>query len=326
MGSKPGPKQRPETLQGVHVNLTKSIAVIVSGELTRRMADGSMGIAPSRQPAVDVILIGIHDAPWADRGPDDRIDGRLLDVLQHANPDPPGPLNHPQDRRLLLLQGPPAPLPLEASPPAESLLLPNRFGMPLMPSHDVHLVAFHLPGEHNRRPLLDDASPQLRAHPLGVVGIEVQLAGDRFIGEGQAQELEAEHTDPQGLMMAGEDGPGEVVEAAGTGLAKVALPCGLSLVAALEGDLGGVAVGAADPLRPPQVSEDLEAACIVDQGLNVEHSWSEPILGDSSERRSCEMASVFNCTANSRRVQPTPRNSGRATIIIPLRAVPSVPR
>src|SRR5262249_31402194 len=100
----------------------------------------------------------------------------------------------------------------------------------LMSSHHVDLVAFDLTGEHHRRPLLDDALPQLRAHPLGVVRIEIQLAGNLLVGEVQAEEIQAEDPDPQGLMMAGEDGPGQVVEPAGTRLAEVALPGRLNLV------------------------------------------------------------------------------------------------
>src|SRR5262249_2922780 len=99
-------------------------------------------------------------------------------------------------------------------------------------------------------------------------------------------------------MMAREDGAGEVVEAAPTAAAEIALASGLSRVVALQRYLGGVAVGAADPVRPPQVADDLEAARVIDQGLDVEHSWSKTNLGDSMCRRSCEMASVFNCTDN----------------------------
>src|SRR6516164_3965684 len=135
MGPQPGPKQRPEALQGVDVDLAKPIAVLIAGKLAGRMADRAMRIAPRWQLAVDVILIGIHHAPRADRGLDDRADGHLLDVLQHANDHLPGPWDHPEDRWLLLLQGSSAPFAFEASPPAQTLLLLNGFGVPLMPGH-----------------------------------------------------------------------------------------------------------------------------------------------------------------------------------------------
>ena len=216
MRPKPGPKQRPETLQGIHVNLAKPIAVLVPGEFAGCMADRVMQVTPLRQPAVDVIFIGVNHAPRTDRGSDDRVDGRLLDVLQHADDDLPSPLNHPQDRWLLLLQGPSAPLAFEASPPTESLFLLNRFGMSLMSGDDVDLVAFDLAGENDLGLVLDGALPQLRAHPLGVVGIEIQLAGDLLDGEIQPEEIQAQDPDPQGSMMASADGLGQVVEPART--------------------------------------------------------------------------------------------------------------
>ena len=107
-------------------------------------------------------------------------------------------------------------------------------------------------------------------------------------------------------MMAGEEGPGQVVEAPGAGLTEIALPGRLGLVVALPDDLAGVAAGATDPLRPPQVAEDLEATCVVDQGLNVEHPWSERILADGRNRRSSAMPIVSNCTRIPSQVQVAP--------------------
>ena len=77
-----------------------------------------------------------------------------------------------------------------------------------MPGHDVNLVAFDLAGEYDREFVLDDAVPQLRAHPLGIVGIDVQLASDLLVGEVQPEEIQGQDPDSQGLVMTGEDGPG----------------------------------------------------------------------------------------------------------------------
>ena len=86
-----------------------------------------------------------------------------------------------------------------------------------MPGHDVDLVAFDLSGEDDRGLAFDDALPQLRGHPLGVVGIEVQFACDLLVGEVQPKEIQAQDPDPQRLVMSGEEGPGQVVEAAAAG-------------------------------------------------------------------------------------------------------------
>ena len=201
---------------------------------------------------------------------------------------------------------PPASLALEPSPSAESLLLPDCLGMPLMPGDDVDLVAFHLPGEDDRRLVLDDAPPQARGHPLGVIGIEIQLAGNLLVGEVQAEEIAAQDPGAQWSMMAGEDGPGQVVELAGAEPAKIPPPSRWGLVVALVSDPVGVAKRAADPLRPPQVAHDLEAAGVVDQDLNVEHPGGEGIATGSMSRRRMEMQRLFNCTDSSRQVQVTP--------------------
>lgn len=85
-------------------------------------------------------------------------------------------------------------------------------------------------------------------------------------------------------MVAGEDSPGQVVEPPGRGPAEIAAPGRLGLVVALPRHLAGVAVGATDPPRPPQVADDLEAARLIDQGWKVGHPWSEPNLADGADR------------------------------------------
>jgi hypothetical protein len=154
--------------------------------------------------------------------------------------------------------------------------------------------------------VLDDALPPWRGPPWGVLGIAVQLAGDRLVGAVQPKEIATQDPDAQGLRMAGEDGPGPVVEPAGTGLAKRALSSRLGFVVALLNDPVGAAVRAADPVRPPQVAKDWEAAGIVDQSWKVEHPWGARILADSRNRRRSDRRILFNCTAISGRVQVTP--------------------
>ena len=171
-----------------------------------------------------------------------------------------------------------------------------------MPGHDVDLIAFDLAGQDDWGLGLDDALPQSRAHPLGVIGVEVQLAGDWLVGEVPPQEIPAQDPDAQGLMVTGADGPRQIIEPPRAGPAVRALPSGLGLVTALGGNRAGVTVGAADPRGPSQVAEDLEAARVVDQGWNREHPGSEPILADSRNRRTSEVRILFNCTVKSGQV------------------------
>src|SRR4051794_821781 len=116
VGTEPRTQQRPEPFEGVDMHLTEAIAVVIPGVLPRRMADRLVAVAPLDQAAVDVVLIGVDRTPFGDRSLDQRADRRLLDVLQHPDHHLAAPLQHPEDRRLLLGQGPPATLPLQASP------------------------------------------------------------------------------------------------------------------------------------------------------------------------------------------------------------------
>src|SRR5262245_20704716 len=100
MRPKPRAQQRPESFDGVDVDLAEPIALLIAGELARGMADRAMRIPPRRQLGIDVIFIRIDYAPRADRGRDERADRRLLDILQHPDDDLSRPLNHAEDGRL----------------------------------------------------------------------------------------------------------------------------------------------------------------------------------------------------------------------------------
>jgi hypothetical protein len=109
----------------------------------------------------------------------------------------------------------------------------HGFGVALVPGHHVHLVVLDLAGEPDLGLALHDPLPELRGHPLGVIGMEVQLLRDLLVGEVQAHEVEAEGPDLQRWMMAGEDRPGQVVEATGAIAALVALAGRLGIIASL---------------------------------------------------------------------------------------------
>src|SRR3954463_5347175 len=73
-------------------------------------------------------------------------------------------------------------------------------------------------------------------------------------------------------MMAGEDGVGQVIEPRLAGQAPVALPVPLPLVMAVPRHLVAAALRALHALRPAQMPDGLEAAGIVDQGLDVDQA------------------------------------------------------
>ena len=130
VGAKPRTQERPEPFERVDMHLAEPVAVVVPGRLPRRMADRLVIVAPLDQPAVDVIFIGLYQSPLGYRPLDQRPDRRLVDVGQHPNHDLATSLDHPEDRRLLLGERPPDPLPLQPSSPGG----PPFFGSGATPS------------------------------------------------------------------------------------------------------------------------------------------------------------------------------------------------
>src|SRR5512142_2103749 len=62
-------------------------------------------------------------------------------------------------------------------------------GLPLMASHDVHLVTLHLPGQAWLRLSGHHSGAQLLSHLLNVVRVQAQLLGDLPVGEIQPHEI-----------------------------------------------------------------------------------------------------------------------------------------
>jgi hypothetical protein len=71
---------------------------------------------------------------------------------------------------------------------------------------------------------------------VDVIFIQAQFPGDLEIGEIQPHEIQAQDPDPQRLMMAGQDCPGQVIEAAVASFAAVALAVALSLIVTVAND------------------------------------------------------------------------------------------
>src|SRR5262249_40578693 len=118
----------------VHMDLVEAVAVLVAGVLALPVTDRLVPIAPLLQPAVDVVFVGMDERPRGDRRLDQGADRGLLDVLQHPGHHPATPLEHPEDRRLLLGQRPSARRPLQASPSTDSAFFLTASGWPLCPA------------------------------------------------------------------------------------------------------------------------------------------------------------------------------------------------
>src|SRR3954454_11197587 len=166
------------------------------------------------------------------------------------------------------------PRPGPAPPPAVAAVRAAPFcdvGRPaLVPGDDVDLVDLHLAFQRRRGGPGRQAVPQLLGHELRVRAGEAQLLGDLPVGEVQAHEVEAQHPDAQRLVVPGQDGAGQVVEAVRARLAAVALPLRLRVVTAVAHHGVAAASGAADALRPAMLPHQGEVLSVVDQRREVD--------------------------------------------------------
>ena len=131
MGSQPRTQQGPEALHRVDMNLIETLPVFIAGVFTPAMADGVMIKTPSRQGGVDFILIGMDPRSWGDKRLDEWTDRHLLDILQHPNHHGASALNHAENGRFFLLQGPTPPCALQSPPPPLTAFFFTAAGNPL---------------------------------------------------------------------------------------------------------------------------------------------------------------------------------------------------
>src|SRR3954469_4624353 len=65
VGPEPGAQQRPEALQRVDVDLAEPVTILVARVLATPVTDRLVPVAPLVQAAVDAVLVGVHQRPFA---------------------------------------------------------------------------------------------------------------------------------------------------------------------------------------------------------------------------------------------------------------------
>src|SRR5674476_411771 len=114
--------------------LTKTIPVVVTGELPRRMTHRVVSVAPFGQPTVNVIFIRVDNSSFGDRSLDQGCDRHLFHILQHPDHDLARALDHAEDRRLFLGQRAATALPLQFAAASLSPFFFTASGLPLCPA------------------------------------------------------------------------------------------------------------------------------------------------------------------------------------------------
>jgi hypothetical protein len=76
------------------VNFAETIPIFIPGIFTLSVIDRLVAVAPLSEATVDVVLIGVDQAAGLDRLLKQRLNGRLLDILQHLNDNLATPLQN----------------------------------------------------------------------------------------------------------------------------------------------------------------------------------------------------------------------------------------
>src|SRR4051812_34235336 len=107
-------------------------------------------------------------------------------------------------------------------------------------------------------------------------------------------------------MVAGEEGVGQVVEAAAAGPALGALPLRLGLIPALLDDRVRVAMRAVDAIRPAEVADHLVALGVVGDPQDVDEHGGHPDV--ARERTTGPLG--LDCRARFGGLHSSPWNTG----------------
>ena len=143
-----------------------------------------------------------------------------------------------------------------------------------MSGHDIGSVDLDLALQGHGGATLDDPLAESLDHLLSVAAMDAEFLTDLQGGQVQAHQVEADDPGPKRLVMASEDGVGEVIEAFATATTEVALAMRLCLILAILDDGLGRTMGTRNTVRPAEVSNGLIAPGVVDEVTKIDHGWA----------------------------------------------------
>jgi hypothetical protein len=139
-----------------------------------------------------------------------------------------------------------------------------------MSGHDIDFVDLDFTWPSDGRCPRHQAVAQLLGHCLHVRAGQTKFRGDLPVRKLQPHQVEAQHPHTQRLMVPGQHGAAEIVEAAVTHLAEITLPVRLRRVMAIADDRGAVATRAAHTVWPPVLTQQFEASRLIQQRRKVD--------------------------------------------------------
>jgi len=189
----------------------------------------------------------------------------LLDIGQHPDHHLTAALDHAEDRWLLLLQGAATAAALQSVASAFPPLGPYRLGIALVSGDNVELVELDVPAQDDVGRLGHDAVAQHLGHGLDVALAQTQFVRDLTVRQVHSHEIRAQYPGRDRLMMSGQNGPRQVIEAVLTCLAQISLSVPLAIVMAVADHCCATAVEADNAVRPSELTNDFIALCLVEQ-------------------------------------------------------------
>ena len=138
-----------------------------------------------------------------------------------------------------------------------------RLEMTLMSCHHIDFVRLVLSLQHDRRAAVDDPLSEFLDHGPSIIFVDVEFLSDLQSREVQPHKIEAGDPDSQRQVMTGEDGIGQVVES---------LAERLGVVPTVLDDRVRRVLGTGHAVRPSHVSDRVEALCVVEEILDVDHA------------------------------------------------------
>ena len=136
MRRRPRAKQRPDTFDGIHMNLTKTIPIpiVITRILARQMANKLVRVSPLRQSIIDVEFIGMNRRTPPDRRQNMRTYALLANIGKYLQKRLATSLKHTENRWFFLLQRSTPTRPFQTPATRFSVFFSAFSGCPLYPA------------------------------------------------------------------------------------------------------------------------------------------------------------------------------------------------
>ena len=147
MRAQPTPQERPEPFHRIHMNISKAIAIFISGVLAPSMVDTLMIISPCTQAGINAVLIRINKRPLSNGVFDERLNGLLLHISKHVDDHLTATLQHAKYGWPLFVQCAAPTFTFESVATSFAPLVLHHLRLTFMVGNHIGFVALYLIGQ-----------------------------------------------------------------------------------------------------------------------------------------------------------------------------------